>query len=281
MEELKNAEPRYNPTNPLTSKVAQAKTTRRRWECYSSDSDQTTSEKTGTTEEHRETDEHVKTFRQIEEGAATEEIISEQMTTEETKSNDSATVKTNKVVFDDMYRTSRAGLGKLMYRQLCNSRSPSRNPKGDNIIMKMTRAYKRLIDARRILWKEGLGLAAAGLCYGGAHLAAWHTMFTSEVEMWMWRVSSMVTAVAAGGLVLELFIGAIIGETETIIQEAGRGHRLRKWFRYFCGFSIVGGLFPVLVARGFLFVESFISLRSLSEEAFCSVRWVETLPHFG
>ena len=56
---------------------------------------------------------------------------------------------------------------------------------------------------------------------------------------------------------------------------------LRRLLKVFVGTMFGVGIFIMLVARAFLLVESFLALRYLNEEAFQSVAWVHTWPHFG
>ena len=55
----------------------------------------------------------------------------------------------------------------------------------------------------------------------------------------------------------------------------------RRAYRFTVGIIFGVGIFIVLVARAFLLVESFLSLRYLNEEAFQAVAWAHTWPHLG
>ena len=60
-----------------------------------------------------------------------------------------------------------------------------------------------------------------------------------------------------------------------------KGERQRRLLEYPVGIILGVGIFIVLVARTFLLVESFLSLRRVSEEAFQSVAWAHDWPHLG
>ena len=119
-----------------------------------------------------------------------------------------------------------------------------------------------------------LSLVAFSMLYGGAHAAAWNTHLPSEVELLLWRISSV--ALAAGiplGICIFLLFNKIddhvlYQRNRTIVVQG----LLLGWFVCFILF--------VLLARGFLVVESFISLRSLKKGSFDVVPWSNYWPHF-
>ena len=55
----------------------------------------------------------------------------------------------------------------------------------------------------------------------------------------------------------------------------------RSLLEWFVGIIFGVCMFIGLVARAFLFVESFLALRHVNEEAFQSVGWAHTWPHLG
>ena len=170
--------------------------------------------------------------------------------------------------YHDGYLITRAGLGKLLYIQLCDKRSPF---SGYFKIMRI--ALRRLIDSRGNIWKEGLALTLIALAYGGAHLSTWNNSFVTRFEQWMWRSSSMLTAVSMGIFVLSLYIGALL--------RAFKNGTLEKYYSNAWSICVGLALIPVLFARVFLFVECFIALRGLPTDAYKTVAWAETWPHIN
>ena len=55
----------------------------------------------------------------------------------------------------------------------------------------------------------------------------------------------------------------------------------RRSFKWTVGVMFGLGIFVMLVARAFLLVESFLSLRYLSDEVFEGIRWAHTWPSVG
>lgn len=166
----------------------------------------------------------------------------------------------------DPYLITRAGLGKLLYIQLCD---------GDSIVKQyfsvISMGFGRLIDAWRNIWKEGFLVNLVAMVYGGAHLATWNNKFPTKVESWLWKGSAIITAVSVGFFVLALSLGSIL-------KKFGQGGR---FFRWFCGVGLGLGLVPVLFARVFIFIECFITLRKIPENSYQTVAWAETWPKFG
>ena len=66
-----------------------------------------------------------------------------------------------------------------------------------------------------------------------------------------------------------------------IVVHFDKDERQVSLLEWFVGVVFGVGLFISLVARVFLFVESFLALRHVNEEAFQSVGWAHTWPHLG
>jgi hypothetical protein len=88
-----------------------------------------------------------------------------------------------------------------MYQQLCGEKG-SEGRLVAWYFETIERAFSRIIYAKMNIWKEGLFLCAVGLAYGGGHLSAWNNYFPSPVEMYLWKVCSIVTAVAVSSDIL-------------------------------------------------------------------------------
>lgn len=106
-----------------------------------------------------------------------------------------------------------------------------------------------------------------GAIFGAIHCAAWNADFSSTVEMWMWRSSSVfVTAVPGiyGSLALVSAKGLLKEESacETIIV-----------------LIALGAVMVYPIARLFLIILPLIALRALPPGALTDVNWSVYIPH--
>lgn len=145
------------------------------------------------------------------------------------------------------------------------------------------------------------------LAYGACHAAAWNTHFPSPVERLLWRISSVVMAVVPA---YALFLLALTNSGHValvhvltfyagpIVEFMGADHDFENYpgFWWACcnvlwtiwmiiTFVVVCLCLFVLVtivpiSRSYLFLESFLSLRSLPYGSFDSTPWEDYLPHF-
>lgn len=125
----------------------------------------------------------------------------------------------------------------------------------------------------------GMVLWFANLCYGAIHVAAWNDHFPSTAEMWLWRASSSYIAFCGGLWVMLNFIVTQLprlnefwerwadGE-KTSLENVGLGVVV-----FVCGFSLV-------LARIFVVVEAFVSIREQPVEAYSTPEWTNIFPHF-
>jgi hypothetical protein len=132
--------------------------------------------------------------------------------------------------------------------------------------------------------------AAMSAVYGGLHVAAWPFHFPSVVEMWMWRAAGLAMA---GAPVLTLVFIAISNVGKMVAP--GAATRYRGWALvrrvvsdvvFTSPAAVLGvvtvvlwGLYPV--ARLFVLVESFASLRSSPAGTYDMVTWTGFIPHGG
>jgi hypothetical protein len=119
-----------------------------------------------------------------------------------------------------------------------------------------------------------LFLSLATTAYGGLHAAAWHYHFPSVVERWFWEASCLF--IATSGLMVFLFIGL-----KDLLLALG-WHRLRNKFIHF--FDRHEWPYLVLlafyaIARVFLVIEAFISLRNVSVRVYDTPVWTQLIPH--
>lgn len=141
------------------------------------------------------------------------------------------------------------------------------------------------------------------LAYGACHAAAWNTHFPSPVECLLWRISSVVIAVIPAycllllsskndGHILFTILSFCLTQASCVLDKYKEsitiscvgisywGSLSRLLFVIFIGplLALIG--LAVLAGRLYLFVESFLSLRSLPYGSFDSTPWEDYFPHF-
>lgn len=108
-------------------------------------------------------------------------------------------------------------------------------------------------------------LCFVSLAYAGIHAAAWNAHFPSVVEENFWRAS--VCTVIFGSIWITSFIYLERGRSGITIKIV----HLRA-------FLVFGSY---VIARMFLIVEAFISVRALPIGAYDTVQWSNAFPHIG
>lgn len=169
----------------------------------------------------------------------------------------------NRTATSNAFLTSRLGIGKLMYYQLCGEKNIRKN-----YFETISDAYIRLWKGRRAVWKQGLSISFVGLVFGGVHLAAWHSSFPSYTERVLWQIAAVITATSWSGFVLSLWLSVFV-------KKGG------KVFSRICGVIFGIGIFPVLLVRFYLLAESFVSIRRLPEGSYKLNTWSNVWPHAG
>lgn len=122
------------------------------------------------------------------------------------------------------------------------------------------------------------------LAYFGIHLAGWHFTFPTPTEKILWRTSSLILlgllifyllatafgTVMAGRLARGLFNNH---EATTIL---GVASLLPRWIAVLLHLPV---FFVYGLARSYIIIEGFVSLRALPKTAFESVNWSNFVPH--
>ena len=110
---------------------------------------------------------------------------------------------------------------------------------------------------------DGL-LAFSLMIFGSVHLASWNSMLPSTIELWMWRGSCLFCVIYAG-----VFVLSIVWD---VFHDAGALSDVLENLAVY-------GVFVYFIARIYMIVEVFISLRALPASAFQTVQWSSFLPH--
>ncbi|KAI4094783.1 MAG: hypothetical protein LQ344_002029 [Seirophora lacunosa] len=133
-------------------------------------------------------------------------------------------------------------------------------------------------------WASGGLIAALTICmfYGAAHATAWTFIFPTDVERLLWRISCLDTI---AGVVSLLACFSII----VFHHEHGRKLMWKSFFSRERGIMpllyrlvvLLGVLnFPLWVlARLYIIVETFISLRHVQLGVYETVEWTDYIPH--
>ena len=113
-----------------------------------------------------------------------------------------------------------------------------------------------------------LCISLAVLCpavFGAVHVASWNSRLPSDVELWMWRGSSLYCL--------------IIGTTLGVYMLLTAYDKTPSWLvDFYDKFLLFVSPFYIIV-RAYMMVEVFLSLRALPPSAFESVQWSSLIPH--
>ena len=125
----------------------------------------------------------------------------------------------------------------------------------------------------------GMILWTANLLYGGIHALAWNAHFPSSAEKWLWRASASYIGFCGG---LWVALNWIVSGAPRLNEFWERWMDGEKtWLEsvslglvvFVCGFSLT-------LARAYIVVEAFLSIRSLPRGAYETPTWTQIFPHF-
>jgi len=125
----------------------------------------------------------------------------------------------------------------------------------------------------------GMVLWLANFCYGGIHAAAWNDHFPSVPEKWLWRASSSYIGFCGGLWVILNLLVARYRKLNDFWEHWMDGKK--SWWQNFgigvlvfiCGFSLV-------LARFYIVLEAFLSIREMPVSAYQTPEWTDVFPHF-
>ena len=114
-------------------------------------------------------------------------------------------------------------------------------------------------------WVYSMGLLV--LCptlFGAIHVASWNIQLPSDVELWMWRVSSIYCL--AVGIALTVVFPLMVGDQRSWVEDA---------LEALCYVLLTA----YIIVRIYMIVKVFLSLRALPRSALESVQWSSFIPH--
>ncbi|KAK7972231.1 hypothetical protein PG988_006365 [Apiospora saccharicola] len=125
----------------------------------------------------------------------------------------------------------------------------------------------------------GMVLWLANFCYGGIHAAAWNDHFPSVAEKWLWRASASYIGFCGGLWVVLNFVVARYPRLNEFWELWADGEK--TWLEsvglglvvFVCGLSLV-------LARMYIVLEAFISIRQATAAAYQTPQWTNVFPHF-
>ena len=141
--------------------------------------------------------------------------------------------------------------------------------------------YYNEIDVMQYVWagqqwwrildsglSELMTLIVFGLCpaiFGAIHVASWNIRLLSTAEQWLWRASALYCSTASMLLVVSDFLCTF--------------HEDKPWFQNAPTGAMVAIIIVYPIARLYMIVEVFLSLRALPQSAYEEVQWSSFVPH--
>ena len=112
-------------------------------------------------------------------------------------------------------------------------------------------------------------MLVVGVCFGAIHCVAWIFSFPTNMELLMWRISSVAITAVPIYIFLMIVLGGWLGA-------AMDSEKFSDTFFYFGALS--GGILYIL-SRGVTLVLALTSLRELPPGAYEIVHWTTFIPH--
>ncbi|APA07657.1 hypothetical protein SS1G_00811 [Sclerotinia sclerotiorum 1980 UF-70] len=124
----------------------------------------------------------------------------------------------------------------------------------------------------------GMTLWLASILFGSVHVAAWYDYFPTLFEQWMWRASAIYIIFSGA---LWLCINGLARASKRVDEFWDRFLALRV---NRVVYAVIGSLCTVcgvayVVARIYLVVEAFVSIRKLPVGAYGTPDWTVVVPH--
>jgi hypothetical protein len=115
-----------------------------------------------------------------------------------------------------------------------------------------------------------------GFVYAGCHATAWNSHFPTFAERSFWRGACIVISCGGPTLILFFYINLLYN---WMVNKYGRDNWKTIVSSLPLSLFLVFGTLLYCLARGYIVVEAFISVRSLPAGAYKSVDWIDFWPH--
>ena len=125
----------------------------------------------------------------------------------------------------------------------------------------------------------GMVLWLACFLYGTVHAAAWNDHFPSVAEKWLWRSSSAYIGFCGGLWVILNYAAQAYRPFNTFWEKWMDGGG-EWWHNVLISVPVVVCGFSLILARAFIILEAFISIRELPAAAYDTPTWAQVFPHF-
>jgi hypothetical protein len=123
-------------------------------------------------------------------------------------------------------------------------------------------------------------LDIAFILYGGLHLLAWRYHFRTTAESTLWRIAGIITT-SSGITVHLLVMSAHHGPIRKLRGQMGSNiiRRLASIYYYIALVVAIAWIPIIVVARTYLFVESFVALPNSPPSTYTIPPWTAYVPH--
>ena len=125
----------------------------------------------------------------------------------------------------------------------------------------------------------GMILWFACLAYGAVHLTAWNDHFPTVAEQWLWRSSSLYIGFCGGLWILLNYLAQSIGPLNAFWENWMDGGGT-WWQNLLIGIPVLVCGVSLILARAFIVIEAFISIREQPAAAYETPTWTQVFPHF-
>jgi hypothetical protein len=126
----------------------------------------------------------------------------------------------------------------------------------------------------------------AFIFYGGLHLLAWRYHFRSTAESILWKMAGVLTT-SSGAVALVLgFAGIVCGDISAACRSSSPTHKTRRLIGWVSEkgeilflLLIIAWMTANMIARTYLFVESFVALPHSPPSTYQIPRWTAYVAH--
>ncbi|KAK0647089.1 hypothetical protein B0T16DRAFT_328254 [Cercophora newfieldiana] len=125
----------------------------------------------------------------------------------------------------------------------------------------------------------GMGLWLANFFYGGIHAAAWNDHFPTEAEKWLWRASASYIGFCGG---LWVVLNLLVANNKRLndFWEHWMDGKKKLWQSLSLGFVVFVCGFSLFLARFYIVLEAFVSIREMPASSYQTPEWTDVFPHF-